>query len=148
MGPYRFCSGGTLDKPSSGYRFGYRFRVGPYRFCSEGNPTTLSILLWSYLILSDTHVKFTLLLLNPPVFSTPKKYPRIFGCSAFEFALQHIRLRVNKLPKKLTASLPLKMESWKTIRLPFLLGAISAYFQWLLLLVLGSVKVAEIVLIR
>ena len=29
-------------------------RVGPYRFCSEGNPTTLAILLWSYLILSDT----------------------------------------------------------------------------------------------
>ena len=56
MGPYRFCSGGTLDKPSSGYRFGYRFRVGPYRFCSDGNPTTLSILLWSYLILSDTHI--------------------------------------------------------------------------------------------
>ena len=45
MGPYRFCSGGTLYKPSSGYRFGYRFRVGPYRFCSNGNPTTLSILL-------------------------------------------------------------------------------------------------------
>ena len=31
-------------------------RVGPYRFCSDGNPTTLSILLWSYLILSDTHM--------------------------------------------------------------------------------------------
>ena len=30
--------------------------MGPYRFCSDGNPTTLSILLWSYLILSDTHV--------------------------------------------------------------------------------------------
>ena len=42
---------GTLDKPSSGYRFGYRFRVGPYRFCNDGNLTTLSIL-WSYLILS------------------------------------------------------------------------------------------------
>ena len=56
VGPYRFCSGGTLDKPSWGYRFGYRFRVGPYRFCSDGNPTTLSILLWSYLILSDTHI--------------------------------------------------------------------------------------------
>ena len=83
-----------------------------------------------------------------PSFFHAKKNPRIFGCSAFEFALRHIRLRVNKLPKKLTASLSLKMESWKTIRLPFLLGAISAYFQWLLLLVLGSVKVAEIVLIR
>ncbi len=46
--------GFAVDKPSSGYRFGYRFRVGPYRFCSDGNPTTLSILLWSYLILSDT----------------------------------------------------------------------------------------------
>ena len=56
VGPYRFCSGGTLYKPSWGYRFGYRFRVGPYRFCSDGNPTTLSILLWSYLILSDIHM--------------------------------------------------------------------------------------------
>ena len=56
VGPYRFCSGGTLYKPSWGYRFGYRFRVGPYRFCSNANPTTLSILLWSYLILSDTHI--------------------------------------------------------------------------------------------
>ena len=60
VGPYRFCSGGTLGKPSSwyrfGYRFGYRFRGGPYGFCSDGNPTTLSILLWSYLILSDTHM--------------------------------------------------------------------------------------------
>ena len=40
---------------------GYRFRVGPYRFCSNGNPTTLSIPLCSYLhiILSDadTHIK-------------------------------------------------------------------------------------------
>ena len=52
VGPYRFCSGGTLYKPS----WGYRFRVGPYRFCSDGYPTTLSILLWSYLILSDTHI--------------------------------------------------------------------------------------------
>ncbi len=58
VSPYRFCSDGTLDKPSWGYRFGYRFRVGPYRFCSGGNPTTLSILLWSYLILSDTHIYF------------------------------------------------------------------------------------------
>ena len=58
VGPYRFCSGGTLYKPSWGYRFGYRFRVGPYRFCSNGNPTTLSILLWSYLILSDTQIIF------------------------------------------------------------------------------------------
>ena len=31
-------------------------RVGPYRFCSDGNPLTLSILLWSYLILSDPHM--------------------------------------------------------------------------------------------
>ena len=30
--------------------------MGPYRFCSSGNPATLSILLWSYLILSDTHI--------------------------------------------------------------------------------------------
>ena len=29
-------------------------RVGPYRFCSDGNPMTLSILLWTYLVLSDT----------------------------------------------------------------------------------------------
>ena len=53
VGPYRFCSGGALDKPY----WGYRFRVGPYRFCTDGNPTTLSILLWSYLILSDTHMR-------------------------------------------------------------------------------------------
>ena len=53
VGPYRLCSGGTLYKPS----WGYRFRVGPYRFCSDGYPTTLSILLWSYLILSDTHME-------------------------------------------------------------------------------------------
>ena len=46
VGPYRFC------RPY----WGYRFRVGPYRFCTDGNPTTLSILLWSYLILSDTHM--------------------------------------------------------------------------------------------
>ena len=57
VGPYRFCGGGALDKPS----WGYRFRVGPYRFCSDGNPTTLSILLWSYLILSDTHFIFLLI---------------------------------------------------------------------------------------
>ena len=56
VGPYRFCSGGSLYKPSWGYRFGYRFRVGPYRFCSNSNPTTLLILLWSCLILSDTHM--------------------------------------------------------------------------------------------
>ena len=31
-------------------------RVGPYRFCGDANPRTLSILLWSYLILSDTHM--------------------------------------------------------------------------------------------
>ena len=55
VGPYRFCSGGTLDKPSSWYRFGYRFRVGPYRFL---HPATLSILLWSYLILSDPPIFF------------------------------------------------------------------------------------------
>ena len=30
--------------------------MGPYRFCSDGYPTTLSILFWSYLILSDTHM--------------------------------------------------------------------------------------------
>ena len=35
---------------------GYRFRVGPYRFCGASNPTTHSILLWSYLILSDAHM--------------------------------------------------------------------------------------------
>ena len=56
VGPYRFRSGGTLYKPSWWYRFGNRFRVGPHRFCSNSNPTTLSILLWSYLILSDTHM--------------------------------------------------------------------------------------------
>ena len=31
-------------------------RVGPYRFCSDGKNTTLSIQLWSYLILSDTQL--------------------------------------------------------------------------------------------
>ena len=40
---------------------GYRFRVGPYRFCGASNPTTHSILLWSYLILSDAHMARTLL---------------------------------------------------------------------------------------
>ena len=64
VGPYRFCSGGTLYKPSWEYRFGYRFRVGPYRFCSDGYPTTLSILLWSYLILSDTHISPTWIFLQ------------------------------------------------------------------------------------
>ena len=48
VGPYWFCSGGTLDKLSSVYCF----RVGPYRFWSDDNPTTLSRLLWSYLDLS------------------------------------------------------------------------------------------------
>ena len=56
VGPYRFCGGGTLGKLSWGYRFGYCFRVCPYRFCSDANPRALSILLWSYLILSDTHI--------------------------------------------------------------------------------------------
>ena len=37
------------------WRRGSWSRVGPYRFCSDGNPMTLSILLWSYLILSGTH---------------------------------------------------------------------------------------------
>ena len=35
-------------------------RAVPYRSCSDGNPTTLSILLWSYriyLILSNTHIQ-------------------------------------------------------------------------------------------
>ena len=40
---------------------GYRFRVGPYRFCGASNPTTHSILLWSYLILSDAHINITIL---------------------------------------------------------------------------------------
>ena len=57
VGPYRFCSGSTLDKPSWGYRLRYRFRLGPYPFCSDGNPTTLSILLWSYLILPDIQME-------------------------------------------------------------------------------------------
>ena len=56
VGPYRFCSGGTLGKPAWGYPF---LRVGPYRFCSDANPVILSILLWSHLILSDTHVLFS-----------------------------------------------------------------------------------------
>ena len=76
VGPYRFCSGGTLDKPSWGYRFGYRFRVGPYRFFSDGNPTTLSILLWSYLILSDTHM-----------YVTPNSLGRILGDWETDFFL-------------------------------------------------------------
>ena len=54
------CRVGPLDKPSSGYCFEYRFRMGPYRFCSDGHPTTLSILLWSYLILSDTHMFYVI----------------------------------------------------------------------------------------
>ena len=56
VGLYRACSGRTLYKTFWGYRFGYRFRVGPYQFCSNRNPTTLSILLWSCLILSDAHM--------------------------------------------------------------------------------------------
>ena len=59
VGPYRFCRGGTLGKLPSQYSFGYRFRCfgcAPCRFCSDGNPTSLSILLWAYLILSDTHL--------------------------------------------------------------------------------------------
>lgn len=54
--PIGFCSGGTLDKPFFGYRFGIRVRVGPYRSCSNGNPRTLSIPLRSYLILSNTNI--------------------------------------------------------------------------------------------
>ena len=73
MGPYRFCSGDTLDKPSSGYRFRYRFRVGPYRFCSDGKPTTLSMELWSYLIFSDTQIT---LLLGAPI--SPHLKPLVF----------------------------------------------------------------------
>ena len=41
---------------------GYRFRVGPYRFCGASNPTTHSILLWSYLILSDAHIYISYLI--------------------------------------------------------------------------------------
>ena len=53
MGPYRFCGGSTLDKPS----WADCFRVGPYRSRNDGNPpTTLSKPLWSYLVLSDTHM--------------------------------------------------------------------------------------------
>ena len=71
--PYRFCSGDTLDKPSSGYRVGYRFRVGSYRFCSDGNPTTLSILLWSYLVLSDTHI-----CRNDSILNKSKQFHKLF----------------------------------------------------------------------
>ena len=46
----------TMDKPSSRFGFGYCFGVGPYQFCSDDNPTTLSILPWSYLILFDNHI--------------------------------------------------------------------------------------------
>ena len=77
VGPYRFCSGGTLYKPAWGYRFGYRFRVGPYRFCSDGNPTTLSILLWSYLILSDTHIRINPVMVSAfPVMQTQTQTPQ------------------------------------------------------------------------
>ena len=38
VGPYRFCSGGTLYKHSWGYHLGYRFRVGPYRFLQQWQP--------------------------------------------------------------------------------------------------------------
>ena len=51
---------GPLDKPSSRSCFVYRFRVGPYRFCSDGNPRTLSILLWSCLLFSNTHIYYNI----------------------------------------------------------------------------------------
>ena len=44
-------SGSSLGKPFAGNHF----RLVPYRFCSDGNGVTLSALLWSHLILSDTH---------------------------------------------------------------------------------------------
>ena len=59
VGPPRFCSGGTLYKPS----WGYRFRVGPYRFCSNGNPTTLSILR-----VIPSFVRYSFLLLFLPLY--------------------------------------------------------------------------------
>ena len=59
VGPPRFCSGGTLYKPS----WGYRFRVGPYRFCSNGNPTTLSILR-----VIPNFVRYSFLLLFLPLY--------------------------------------------------------------------------------
>ena len=46
-----YIAKGHPEEMSTGYRFG----VGPYRCCRDGNPRALSILLWSYLILSDTH---------------------------------------------------------------------------------------------
>ena len=43
---------------------------------------------------------------------------------------------------KLTASLPLKMDDWKTIRLPS--GALGPFSGANLLLVLGRVKICQI----
>ena len=40
------------------YHLSWFIVLVPYRFCSNGSPTTLSILLWSYLMLSDTHKSF------------------------------------------------------------------------------------------
>lgn len=54
-GPTGCCSGGTLDKPSSGYCLGIVLgwaMVGPYLCWSYGNPN-LSILLWSYRVIPN-----------------------------------------------------------------------------------------------
>ena len=96
VGPYRFGRGGTLDQPSSGYRFGYRFRVCPYWFCSDGNPTTLSILLWSYLIVQYSYKKLSINLDATEPSKTCSDHRIIFyqdlvaGCGSF-MALDAVR---------------------------------------------------------
>ena len=55
--------------------------MDPYRFCSDGNPTTLSILLWSYLILSDTHISSTPICKSMKMYLSKKgKNIHISGC--------------------------------------------------------------------
>ena len=75
--------------------------MGPYRFCSNGNPTTLSILLWSYLILPDNPYGTTppigTLFLSPATVGFPlPKHPH--GC--LNAAEQAKPFRAKKRPKK------------------------------------------------
>ena len=104
VGPYQFCSGGTLYKPSWWYRFGYRFRVSPYRFCGNGNPTTLSTPLCSYLVLSDTHISWW-----SPDFWTINSMteilpcPRPFGVTSTDIMHYDLRLAITKLVPAVSA---------------------------------------------
>ena len=76
VSPYRFCSGGTLDKSSSVYEF--------LEFCSDGKPTTLSILLGPYLILSVTAHVFAQVTLNIKILRNQLKR-HLFGHTVWSF---------------------------------------------------------------